>query len=108
MNRRRRNANRKPKPDILQRAIGDAPASNDSRLVFKWQKTLKSYDTATFKPEKTDNKMTAEEMKELFISLHLAKHYKADDGSDSVVPCLIFLTILAVITFVIFLFFLIF
>ena len=106
--KRYRTRYRKPQPDLLQQTITKAPQATVSRLVFKWQKNLKSFNISSFKPELTDNQMATIEMNEIFKSLASAKHYKANDGSDSVGYCVVLIMALALIFLVLFLFLVIF
>ena len=73
-----------PEPSIMEKAIIRAPKHTDSRLVFKWQKKLMTYNTSNFNAEKTGNRVTAEEVEKVFESLRSAKHYRATDWTDCI------------------------
>ena len=100
--RRRRNYSGRNRttqqPNILQQTVAKAPKETNCRLIFTWQKHLKRYATGNFRASKTDNKMSTQEMEEIFRSLKSAKHYRADDGSDSVACCALLVGVLFVVS----------
>ena len=98
---------RRQEPNILEKTVAKAPMGSDSRMIFRWQKKLRRYATSSFSPLKTDNKMSTQEMEEIFRRLESAKYYRADDGSDFVTCCgilMVLLFVLSLITFLIMVF----